>query len=61
MGKEVFFTEARRGFHAALLGSILKTDDQGNPSNADSANKQSVKIAKGIMEMLGSEAKGARP
>lgn len=60
MGKEAFFTEARRGFHAALLGSILKTDNCGYPSNADKASNQSVSIARGIMERLGSEAKGAR-
>lgn len=60
MGKEAFFTEARRGFHAALLGSILKTDNYGYPSNADKASNQSVSIARGIIERLGSEAKGAR-
>lgn len=60
MGKDAFFTEARRGFHAALLKSILTTDSGGVPSNADKASKQSVSIASGIMERLGSEAKGAR-
>lgn len=60
MGKDAFFTEARRGFHAALLKSILRTDSSGVPSNADKASRQSVAIAIGIMERLGSESKGAR-
>lgn len=60
MVKDAFFTEARRGFHAALLDSILRTDSSGVPSNADKASKQSVFIARGIIERLGSEAKGAR-
>lgn len=48
MGKEAFFTEARRGFHAALLGSILKTDNYGYPSNADKASNQSVSIVRSL-------------
>lgn len=60
MVKEAFFTEARRGFHAALLKSILRTDSNGVPSNADKDSKPSVSIARGIIERLGSEAKGAR-
>ena len=57
---EVFFSEARRSFHAALLGSVLRSDSKGIPSNADSHSKPSVKIAVGILERLGAEAVGAR-
>lgn len=59
MGKEAFFAEARHGFHAALLGSVL-TADKGIPTNADKHSKPSVDIANGILEKLGSETKGAR-
>jgi hypothetical protein len=58
--KEAFIAEARRSFHAALLGSVLKLDADGIPSNADSGSKMSIKIAAGIMERLGQEARGAR-
>jgi len=60
MNDEVFFSEARRSFHAALLKSVLRTDGKGIPSNADKHSKPSVKIAIGIMERLGAEAVGAR-
>lgn len=60
MRNDVFFTEARRGFHAALLNCILRTDNKGIPSNADKDSKLSVKIAHGIIERLGAESKGAR-
>lgn len=60
MSSDAFFTEARRGFHAALLASVLCTDSKGVPSNADRHSKISVAIAAGIIECLGSEAKGAR-
>lgn len=60
MSEETFFSEARRSFHAALLDSVLKTDDKGIPSNADKHSKPSVKIAQGILDQLGVEAKGAR-
>ena len=54
------FSEARRSFHSKLLDAILKKDDKGVPSNADRHSKPSVAIAKGIMELLGSEGKGVR-
>jgi hypothetical protein len=60
MNDEVFFSEARRSFHAALLNSVLRTDVKGIPSNADKHSKPSVSIAVGIMERLGAEAVGAR-
>lgn len=60
MTDKVFFEEARRGFHAALLESVLQTDKNGIPSNADKHSKPSVTLAAGIMERLGAEAIGAR-
>ena len=55
-----YFSEARRSFHAALLESVLRIDANGVPSNADKHSRPSVKIAKGILERLGSESIGAR-
>jgi hypothetical protein len=60
MTGKVFFEEARRGFHAALLKSVLQTDSKGVPSNADRHSKSSKTIAAGIIEQLGAEATGAR-
>jgi len=60
MNEKPFLSEARRSFHAALLDSVLRTDEKGIPSNADKHSRQSVGIAQGIMERLGSEAVGAR-
>ena len=60
MNGEVFFSDARRSFHAALLASLLRTDAAGIPSNADKHSKSSVGIAVGIMERLGAEAVGGR-
>lgn len=57
---QVFFVEARRTFHAALLSRVLFMNDKGIPANADSANKASVTIAKGIMQRLGEEISGER-
>jgi hypothetical protein len=59
MSEEIFFTEARHSFHAALMESVLRID-KGIPSNADKHSNPSVTIALGILERLGSEAKGAR-
>lgn len=56
---DAFFQEARDGFHAALLGSVL-TVDKGIPTNADRHSKPSVEIANGILKKLGAETKGAR-
>lgn len=55
-----FITEARRSFHAAVLSSILRTDERGIPTNADSSSASSRNIAKGIIELLGSQSIGAR-
>jgi hypothetical protein len=54
------FIDDRKAFHAALLTSLLRTDDKGVPSNADGSNKPSIAIAHGIAELLESETKGAR-
>jgi hypothetical protein len=55
-----FFVEARKSFHAALMEEVLRTNNDGIPSNADGANGVSVAIAKGILARLGTEAIGAR-
>ena len=60
MNGEVFFSEARRSFHAALLASLLRADAKGIPSNADKHSPTSVSIAVGILERLGAGAVGAR-
>ena len=60
MSGEVFFSEARRSFHAALLASLLRADAKGIPSNADKHSPTSVSIAVGILERLGAGAVGAR-
>lgn len=58
--KSAFVTEARRAFHAALLEHVLKTDANGVPTNADKHSVPSIKIARGILERLGSSATGTR-
>lgn len=60
MNGGVFFSKARRSFHAALLGSVLRTDAKGIPSNADRHSKPSVSISIGILERLGTGGVGAR-
>lgn len=57
---ESFFKEARQGFHAALLKSVLRVNEKGVPSNADSSSKTSIELALGIIKRLGSESVGAR-
>lgn len=56
----VFFAEARRSYHAALLAKVLTRNEQGIPSNADSSQRSSITIANGILNRLGSESVGAR-
>jgi hypothetical protein len=56
----VFFKEARRSYHAALLENVLRQNEDGVPSNADGSQKSSVRYAQGILERLGPEATGAR-
>ncbi len=55
-----FFEEARKSFHAALLGNVLITNEKGVPSNADVGNAASIAIALGIASRIGAEARGAR-
>ncbi len=54
------FLEARQTFHAALLKSILTTDQHGVVSNADKGNGPSKAIARGIAERLKAETISAR-
>lgn len=58
MSNQGFFTEARNGFHRALLNSVLMTDGKGVPSNADSSSKGSIAIAAGIVDRLCKEITG---
>jgi hypothetical protein len=60
MHRRVEFTEARRAFHGALLQSCLTIDAQGRPSNCDSANQTSIKLASGIADLLKAETVGER-
>ena len=53
------FSEARKSFHAALLNSVLRTDETGVASNADRRHLYSVHIAGGIVNRLGTEVRGA--
>lgn len=55
-----FVGEARRSFHAALIGQVLRANEAGIPSNADGGNPNSVAIASGILRRLGAEIVGAR-
>ncbi|MDR3739716.1 MAG: NgoMIV family type II restriction endonuclease [Terracidiphilus sp.] len=59
-GTSSFFAETRRTFHAALLSRVLFANQHGIPANADSSNRASVAIAKGIMSRLGQEIQGER-
>lgn len=60
MRARVAFAEARAAFHNALLGSCLTIDPQGRPSNCDSSNQTSIKLAKGIADLLKAETIGER-
>ena len=50
--------EARRIFHAALLGPVLRVNEVGVPSNADSGIGVSVAMATGVLDRLGVKASG---
>src|SRR4051812_2072076 len=58
--ENAFFAEARRSYHAALLGRVLFRNADGVPSNADGGQRSSVRLATGILERLGPETEGAR-
>ncbi len=60
MSGKAVFTKARAEFHAALLRSVLTSDD-GIPSNADKKNRISVAIAVGLCRRIGEELKAVRP
>ncbi|KPZ11112.1 MULTISPECIES: NgoMIV family type II restriction endonuclease [Pseudomonas syringae group] len=52
---DVQFQQARKNFHAALLKTTLTINDKNIPSNADSSNRTSIAIARGIAETLKAE------
>ncbi|WP_054996141.1 NgoMIV family type II restriction endonuclease [Pseudomonas ficuserectae] len=52
---DVQFQQARKDFHAALLKTTLTINDKNVPSNADSSNRTSIAIARGIAEILKAE------
>jgi hypothetical protein len=56
----VEFVEARKAYHAALLKETLTINSKGVVSNADSSNRASIAIAKGIAELLKAETQGER-
>jgi len=43
---------ARRAFHAKLLEQVLSINNAGVPSNADSSNTNSKRIAEGLIQRL---------
>lgn len=57
MAGPVGFLESRRAFHAELLHSTLTINAAGVPSNADSGQKTSVRIARGIADLLAAETR----
>lgn len=60
MNKDALLTAERRLFHAALLASVLSTDNAGVPANADRHSVASVRIAAGIVERIGAGVSTAR-
>ncbi|MBI4383154.1 MAG: restriction endonuclease [Nitrospinae bacterium] len=52
MTKPVKFEDERNRFHDALTAGILTLDDEGVASNADKHSTSSVKLAKGIADLL---------
>jgi hypothetical protein len=53
-------SDARQAFHAALLNSVLRINEQGIPSNADSSNARSIAVAKAVAGKIGSATQGER-
>ncbi len=49
------FVDARQAYHASLLTNVLVVNHEGVPSNADKSSKISVRIARGITQLLKSE------
>lgn len=60
MPTEPIFSVARRDFHTELLASILTTDTNGVPSNADRHSQLSVIIAQRVSNLLGGTTIAAR-
>jgi hypothetical protein len=60
MTRKALFAEARQAFHATLLDSILRIDERGIPSNADSSQRNSIAIAQGIVRRIGEHTEGIR-
>lgn len=60
MTTSAYFAEARKAFHASLLQSTLTINSAGVVSNADSSNRTSKAIAKGIADLLNAETIGER-
>lgn len=60
MGTSAEFGYLRKAFHAELLKATLTTNDKGVVSNADSSNRTSKAIAKGIADLLKAETIGER-
>lgn len=60
MNENAIFSEARKKFHATLVDTVLKTDKQGIPNNADRHSRLSIAIALGIIKRLGSNDSGVR-
>jgi len=56
----VEFVEARKAFHTSLLQTCLTIDSQCRPSNCDGTNQTSIKLAKGIADLLKAETVGER-
>lgn len=54
------FSDARKAFHAQLLKTTLTINNAGVVSNADSSNKASKVIAKGIADLLNADTIGER-
>ena len=54
------FATARKAFHAKLLEATLTINAEGVVSNADSSNRTSKLIAKGIADLLEAETRGER-
>jgi hypothetical protein len=66
IGESAFLTEARKSYHAALLGDVLRLDRKKIKSgevdtwtNADGNNTASRQIAAGIASRIGDEVRGA--
>lgn len=56
----VEFVEARKAYHAILLKETLTINSKGVVSNADSSNRASIAIAKGIADLLKVETQAER-